>query len=141
MSVATLADVIVGIHVVYVGFVVLAVPLILLGWWRGWRWVHNWWFRHLHLLMIGIVVLESLLAIDCPLTIWEQSLRQAGAQVGYEGSFIGHWLHELLFFDFPPWVFTIIYTLFGATVLLLYVAVPPGAAPLPAIRSKGAVAN
>jgi hypothetical protein len=120
-----LADFIVAVHVVYVGVVVLSVPLIMLGSWRKWGWVHNSWFRNIHLAMIAIVVLETVVGMECPLTAWERELRRAAGESAFEGSFLGHWLHELLFFDFPPWVFAIAYISFGVLVIALYVLVPP----------------
>ena len=119
------ADLIVAFHVVYVSVVVFTVPLVLIGWWRNWGWIHNSWYRNIHLAMIGIVVAETVLGWECPLTAWERDLRKIAGQSSFEGSFIGHWLHELLFFDFQPWVFTLMYIAFGATVLGLYILVPP----------------
>lgn len=120
-----LADLIVAIHVVYVGFVVLAVPVIALGALLGWEWVRNSWFRNLHVTMIGIVVVEALLGFTCPLTTWESNLRSESGQAAYEGSFIGHWLHELLFVEFDPAVLSAMYCVFGAVVLGLYLFAPP----------------
>ena len=125
MNAAYWADVMVGMHVAYVAFVVLAVPAILMGGLLGAEWVHNSWFRNIHLAMITIVVAQSVCGVTCPLTVWENRLRaMAGAQ-GYQRSFIGHWLHELLFFDVSPGVFAIIYTVFGVLVVGLYLAFPP----------------
>jgi hypothetical protein len=52
-------------------------------------------------------------------------LRVRGGQTGYTGDFVGYWAHRLIFFDAPPWVFTLGYTLFGASVLLAFVLAPP----------------
>ena len=122
---AILADIVVAVHVAYVSFVVLGLVLILVGWLLKWRWVHNVWFRAVHAAMIGIVVVEAVLGIVCPLTEWEQQLRRAAGQTSYGGSFVGHWLHELLFFEAEPWVFTLAYCLFGALVLTTFWLVPP----------------
>jgi len=43
----------------------------------------------------------------------------------YRGDFIAQWLHDLLFFDAEPWVFTMCYTLFGLAVLATFVLAPP----------------
>ena len=37
--------------------------------------------------------------------------------MGYEGSFIGHWLQQLLYYEAPHWVFVSAYSLFGLLVL------------------------
>ncbi|MBX3451388.1 MAG: DUF2784 domain-containing protein [Planctomycetaceae bacterium] len=113
------------LHVGYVAFVVLGLLLILVGGLFRWRWVRNRWFRAVHLLAITIVVLESWLNITCPLTTLENWLRvKAGAET-YEGDFIAIWLHSILFFDLPPWVFVYGYTAFGAAVLAGLILVPP----------------
>lgn len=125
MSSAFLADLIVLVHVIWVAIVVLTVPLVGIGAWRGWIWVRNPWFRHVHLLMIGIVVFESVFGITCPLTDWENAARVSAGGDGYSRSFVGHWLHELLYFDLEPWVFTAAYVAFGVLVVALYVLVPP----------------
>lgn len=118
------ADVILIAHVLYVSVVVFSVPLILIGAWRHWGWVHNFWFRAVHLLMILIVVAESFLGISCPLTVWESALRRSSAQQAYQGDFIATWLDRLMFYHFPHWVFTAAYTIFGLLVFSLFFIVP-----------------
>lgn len=120
-----LADVVVVVHAAYVGFVIVAMLLILLGIVCGWQWIRNFWFRAIHILLIGVVVAESLLGIVCPLTTWEFQLRTAAGQQAEEGSFVGRWAHWLLFYDAPEWVFTTIYCAFGAVVLITMIFVPP----------------
>jgi len=119
------ADLIVVVHAAYASFVVLGLAAILVGIARKWEWVRNLWFRLLHLLAILLVVAESLWGVMCPLTTWEQSLRTRAGQAAYRGDFIANWVHELLFFDAPPWVFTVCYTLFGMAVLATFIAAPP----------------
>jgi hypothetical protein len=120
-----LADLVVVIHAGYVLFVVLGWLAVLLGAWRGWKWVRNRTFRYLHLAMIGVVVAESWIGITCPLTTWEQWLRRQAGDSGYRGDFVAHAVHELLFIDAPAWVFTLAYTLFGGLVVLSFVLLPP----------------
>jgi hypothetical protein len=125
MNAAFWADVVVAVHVAYVAFVVLAVPAILVGGLLGAEWVRNSWFRNTHLAMIAIVVIQSLCGVTCLLTVWENRLRSMAGQQGYARSFIGQWLHELLFFDVSPGTFAIIYTVFGVLVVGLYVVYRP----------------
>ncbi len=103
-------------------FGLLAIVLGLLG---KRPWARNVWFRGMHLAMIGIVVVEALLGVPCPLTVWENALRRQAGQAGYPGDFIGYWAHQVLFYQAPPWVFTLIYCAFGATVLLTFLLAPP----------------
>jgi hypothetical protein len=120
-----LANAVLLLHVGVVLFIVASLPLILLGGALRWRWVRNWWFRALHLLAIVVVVGQSWAGIMCPLTTLEQALRRQAGQVSYEGDFIAYWLSKLLFFQAPPWVFIVVYTIFGALVLLGMVFVRP----------------
>jgi cytochrome c biogenesis protein CcdA len=69
-----LADLIVVFHTAYVSFVVFGLAAILIGAVFHWGWVRNFWFRAIHLTTIGIVVIEALAGITCPLTDWENRL-------------------------------------------------------------------
>jgi hypothetical protein len=120
-----LADLTVAAHVAYVSFVVLGQFLILIGALRGWSWIRNRAFRFLHLAMILIVVLEAWVGMTCPLTVWERAFRERAGLVAYQGDFIARWLHDLLFFDAPPVVFTVCYSLFGVLVLVTLLWAPP----------------
>jgi hypothetical protein len=62
-----LADTVVAVHLTYVAFVVVGMAAILVGIVLRWSWVRNFWFRTVHLLMIGIVAVESLCGVRCPL--------------------------------------------------------------------------
>lgn len=119
------ADAVVVVHAAYVGFVVLGLGVILIGCVLRWQWVRNVWFRVVHLVMIGIVVVEALFGITCPLTTWENSLRRAAGETARAESFVGRWVHDLLFYDAPPWAFTVAYCLFGGVVLATFVIAPP----------------
>lgn len=120
-----LADGIVLCHAAYVSFVLLGLVVTLFGGWAGWSWVRNFWFRMVHLGMISIVVIESLLEITCPLTVWEENLRRRAGESVQSGAFIARWAHELIFFDAASWVFTVAYCLFGLLVFLGLFLVPP----------------
>jgi hypothetical protein len=118
------ADVVVFVHMAYVLFVVLGLVAVVTGYLWGWQWVRNRSFRLLHLGMIGIVVVESLMAITCPLTTLEDYLRNAGGHTVTEGSFVGRLAHEVIFFDVSPQFFTLIYCAFGGLVLAALLLVP-----------------
>lgn len=119
------ADIVVVIHFAYVSFVLLGLLATLVGWGLKWNWVRNRWFRGIHLTMIAIVVAESWAGITCPLTTWENEFRSAAGQNSYNGDFVAHWLHDAMFFDMSPWMFTVAYSLFGGLVLLTLFFVPP----------------
>jgi hypothetical protein len=46
-------------------------------------------------------------------------------QASYHGDFIGYWVHQLIFYRAKPWVFTLVYILFGLAVLAAFVLAPP----------------
>jgi hypothetical protein len=115
-----LADAILVIHFAFVVFVVVGFVLILVGLLAHWRWIHNRVFRLAHLTAIGIVVLQAWFGQLCPLTIWENALRRRAGQPDYTETFVEHWLHEILFYQAEPWVFTTIYTAFGMLVVLVW---------------------
>jgi Protein of Unknown function (DUF2784) len=120
-----LADGVVAVHAAYVAFVVIGFGAILLGSACGWRWVRNPWFRIAHLIAIGLVCVEALTGVACPLTTLENRLRALGGERTYAGAFIGKLLDRLIFYDFPPWVFTLAYLGFGALVLITFIIAPP----------------
>lgn len=121
----TLADVVLVVHVGFVVFVVFGLLLILLGGLLGWAWVRFPLFRLLHLLAIGQVVGQAWLGIICPLTTLEMWLREMAGDVTYQGTFIAYWLQKILFYQAPPWVFTLCYTLFGSLVVASWILVRP----------------
>jgi len=126
MNRSFIADLIVAIHFGYVTVVVSGLAVILLGGALRWRFVRNFWFRAIHLAMILIVIIEALLGITCPLTDWEYDLRiAAGQQDVTNASFIARLIHKLIFYEFPPIVFTVGYCLFGIAVLVSWRLFPP----------------
>ncbi len=122
---AIAADIIVVVHALYASAIVAGLILFPIGGLVGWKWVRNFWLRTIHLLMILIVVGLTWSSTPCPLTIWEKVLREKAHQETYPGAFIGHWVHELLFYDAPTWVFTVLYTAVGLSIVLSFVVWPP----------------
>lgn len=115
-----LADIVLIIHFLYVLFVVGSLPIIWVGAWLKLMFVRNPWFRYLHLAAILFVVAESLLRIACPLTVWENSLRQ----IETDKSFIQHWLHFIIFYNVPELILVIVYSLFAGLVVMTFKWVP-----------------
>jgi Protein of Unknown function (DUF2784) len=116
-----LADAIVVVHFLILLFVLAGVPLVYVGVAFRWAWVRSWRWRVVHLGAIVFIAAESLLGIACPLTVWEYALRGQP----FAGGFIERWIDQLLFYDAPPWVFTVAYVAFAALVLVTWVAAPP----------------
>src|SRR3954467_6185060 len=112
-----LANAVLVLHIAIVLFVVGGLVLIVIGNLRRWRAVNSLWFRLLHVATIGIVVAEAWLGIECPLTTLEMWLRAQANGATYSGGFIEHWLQSVLFWNAPPWVFTVAYSVFGLAVV------------------------
>jgi hypothetical protein len=120
-----LADATVIIHCAYASFIVLGLLAIVVGLVRHWSWIRNFWFRLVHLLMMGFVAAETCCGILCPLTVWENRLRQLAGETTYPGSFIGTMANDVLFVDMPEWVLSCAYVLLFGLILLTLVAAPP----------------
>jgi hypothetical protein len=116
------ADLVLVLHAGYVLFVVGGLVLIWLGIRLGWLWVRGFWFRLLHLAAIGLVAVEALIGLTCPLTVLEDWLRWG---VYPNAGFIERWLHRFLFWDFPAWVFTLTYLVFALMVVMTWLRWPP----------------
>ena len=125
MPYQVLADAVLVLHLGIVVFIVAGLVLVVAGNVRGWRWVNAWWFRLAHLAAIGVVVAQAWLGQVCPLTTLEVWLRGRSGQPVYAGSFVAHWVQRILFYDAPPWAFTLAYTLFGLLVIAVWWRFPP----------------
>lgn len=120
-----IADALLLTHALFVAFVVAGLLLIVTGGMLSWRWVRNPWFRLLHAVCIGIVVVQSWFGVICPLTTWEMVLREKAGEVAYEGSFIAYWVSKFLYYQLPEYVFMLAYTAFGLLVLASWYWVRP----------------
>ena len=121
----SLADVVLLLHALSVVFVVAALLLTIVGGFRQWSWIRNWWFRVVHLVGITVVVVQSWAGLLCPLTTLEMWLRDQAGESRYEGSFIQYWLGRFLYYNAPEWVFVVAYTAFGLLVISTWVCFPP----------------
>ena len=122
---AILADAIVIIHAAYVAFVVFGLAAILLGVAMNWRWTRSLAFRITHLAAIALVCLESIVGVICPLTSLENSIRVRGGAAQYTDDFVAYWAHRMIFYNFPPWIFTTAYISFAILVAITFIAIPP----------------
>lgn len=117
-----LANIVLIAHLLFVLFVVGGLIAIGAGAWLHWHWVRNFRFRILHLAAIVFVAAESIIGVICPLTILEDLLR--GGKVT-EAGFIQRWVSRILYYDFPEWVFTIVYAAFALVVAAAFRIVRP----------------
>lgn len=128
-----LADAVVLFHAMYVAFVVFGLVAILGGAATGARWVRNFWFRTMHLAAIGLVLAETVVGLMCPLTSIENFFRERAGDPAYAGDFIAYWTHRLIFYDWPSWVFAVLYAGFMIAVVVAYLMIPPD----PRVRNRG----
>ena len=87
MLYAMLADLVVLVHTLFVIFVVCGGLAVL-----RWRWIS--WF-HLPAAVWGAAI--ELGGWVCPLTYLENRFRRLGGEVGYNGTFIEHYLEPILY--------------------------------------------
>lgn len=121
-----LADAILVFHALIVFFNLGALPAIWIGHFRGWRFARNSWFRLVHLGLIVFITCENVCGAICPLTTWEDQLRvKAGLDPRYQGSFVQHWVHGLIFYNVDQRVFGIGYAVFLALVVITLFLVKP----------------
>ena len=122
-----LADIVLILHLCIATYLTLGIPVVWLGRLAGWTFVYNPWFRYSHAGLMGFVLVESLIGVFCPLTVWEGILRRTagGSNEGRDESFVAHWVGKLLFHNFDERVFTLAYAVFFALVTLTFFLVPP----------------
>jgi hypothetical protein len=104
------ADALVVIHLGFILFVLLGGLLLL-------RWPRLLW---LHLPAVAWGATVEFFHLLCPLTPWENQLRRAAGDAGYEGGFIEHYLIPLIY---PAGLTPHIQLWLGGVVVLINVAV------------------
>jgi hypothetical protein len=104
------ADALVLVHLGFILFVLLGGLLLL-------RCPRLIWL-HMPAVAWGIVV--ECLHLGCPLTPWENQLRRAAGQAGYDGGFIEHYLIPLIY---PAGLTPQIQLWLGAIVVLVNLTV------------------
>ena len=101
-----LADLVVGVHALFVAFVVIGGLLAL-------RWP---WVAALHLPAAVWGALIEFQGWICPLTPLEKSLRAAAGEAGYRGGFIEHYLLPALY---PAGLTRGVQLVLGASVIVV----------------------
>ena len=104
------ADGLVLFHLLYILFVLFGGLLVLK--WRPLIWVH------LPAAVWGVLV--EALHLTCPLTQWENLMRQAAGQTGYGGGFIEHYVWLVIY---PAGLTPAIQWVLGSVVLAINVVV------------------
>ena len=100
------ADVVVAVHLLFIGFVVGGV-------FAAWRWPRIVWA---HLPAVAYGALVEFVGFTCPLTPLENYLRRRAGEAGYRGGFIAHYLVTAIY---PPGLTRGMQTGVGVLVLLI----------------------
>ena len=103
---AIAADLLLVLHLGFICFVLAGGLLVL-----KWRWL-----AILHLPAVAWGALVEIQGWLCPLTPWEQQLRQAAGQAGYRGGFVEHYLLPVLY---PPGLEHNTQLILGGAVILI----------------------
>jgi len=86
-----MVHIVLAVHLLIILFFIVGFPLGLAVNHRG--------LRYFHCAALAFVTLLMVLGIPCPLTLWEEALRDAS----YEGSFIAAWLRRIIYLQwFEP---------------------------------------
>jgi hypothetical protein len=83
------ADLVVVVHLVFIGFIVGGVFLT-------WRWPRVIWA---HIPVVAYGALVEFAGFVCPLTLLENDLHHRAGEAGYAGGFISHYLVKVIY---PP---------------------------------------
>ena len=115
------ADLILTLHFCIVFFVVFGLVALPIGYLKNYSWTRNIKFRVAHMLLMGIITLEAILGITCPLTIIENTLRQ----IDYQQSFVAYWVSQFIYWDLPAYFFVILYAACFIWAIIFWKLHPP----------------
>lgn len=124
-SCGRLADLVALVHLGFVAFVVWTEALVLLGAVLGWEWTRDPVLRCVHLGLVGYVGIQDVFGKICPLTIWENRLRDRAGQTRSNKSFIGKIVHKLLMCELDERTLRRIRLTFALVVSVTFLIVPP----------------
>jgi hypothetical protein len=86
-----LAESIFWFHVVVIAFAVFGLVVIPVGAWSGWRFVRVFWWRAMHLGLLGTGALQAVLGRACFLTIWESEFLTRAGEAASNEPLIHRW--------------------------------------------------
>jgi hypothetical protein len=120
-----LASMVLYLHFAVVVFNVFWIIAIPTGAWLNWSFVRSFWWRVVHLAVLGIVALQALIGALCFLTIWQTSLIRAAGGPSGEPSRIDEWLTRAVFWPLPMWAFVVLYVAALVFAAAMWWLVPP----------------
>ena len=120
-----LGETILWLHVCIILFNVAGLIVIPVGAWRGWPFVRMFWWRVLHLAILGVVALQAVVEKVCFLTVWQSDLLQRAGETPSSAPLIERWMIRATFWPLPLWFFVMLYIVIFIYTLLLWRLVPP----------------
>ena len=97
-------------------FITFSFFLIPFGYFQKWEWVKNKYYRLIHLVLMGIILIETILGFMCPLTILENFLRN-NIEVDNNLTQI---IHQIMYWNLPNYQFIILYILSFSYLIFLW---------------------
>lgn len=121
-----LADLLVLVHFAWIVFVLVVFFFTIRALWRP-AFFERWIVRSVHLFGILLVGALEIMGKPCPLTVWENALRQMANPDGeYPGSFIFQYIFRLVYPDVSLLWITIPTVTLALVSLALFILRPPG---------------
>jgi len=115
------ADIVLIFHFCVVIFITSGFFLIPAGYKFNWSWIANKKLRMFHIGLMTFITLEALFGLTCPLTSIENNLRE----IYGPKSFIDYWITQILYWNFPPQFFIILYFILLCWTFLMLKLYPP----------------
>ena len=116
-----IAGALIFVHFSLSASITLGFFIIPIGYKLGWNWIKNRNLRLLHLSLMGVITVETIVGLTCPLTVLENMFRD----VDYSSSFMSYWIAQILYWDLPNHVFVTLYSLCLWWVSILWKICPP----------------
>lgn len=124
-ALVVLADTVLAVHVAVIAFNVFGLIAIPVGAWRGWRFVHVFWWRALHLGILILVAVQAVVGRPCFLTLWWSELLTRAGQIASSQPLIARLVTRVIYWPLPLWVFAALYVAVLAYTVFLWWRVPP----------------
>lgn len=115
------ADLIMLFHLALAGFIMAGLVFIPIGCKLEWNWTRNRKLRLFHMVLIGLITVETIFGLTCPLTILEYSFRD----VNPPESLVSYWIGKVLYWNLPHKTFIATYSAGFVWVLFLWIRCPP----------------
>ncbi len=112
-------------HFAVIAFNVFGLVVVPIGGALGWRFVRIFWWRALHLALLGVVALQALFGRACFLTLWQAALETDAGAPASRQPLIARWIESLIFWNLPIGFFAALYVAVLVYAVALWRLVPP----------------